>query len=56
MSSRVAARIAVDPMNGILKLIDEKFGTMPIAALEDKRARGEFKTFRGVIFCHAPHG
>jgi integrase len=30
-----------------LKLIDERFGTMPIAAIEDKRARGEFKTFRG---------
>jgi integrase len=32
-----------------LKLIDAKFGTMPIAALEDKRARGEFKTFRGMF-------
>src|ERR1700693_2055935 len=32
-----------------LKLIDAKFGTMPIAALEDRRARGEFKTFRGVF-------
>jgi integrase len=30
-----------------LKRIDAKFGTMPIAALEDVRARGEFKTFRG---------
>lgn len=30
-----------------LGLIDAKFGTMPIAAIEDKRARGEFKTFRG---------
>ena len=33
--------------NRYLKLIDGKFGTMPIAAIEDKRARGEFKTFRG---------
>jgi integrase len=32
-----------------LKLIDAKFGTMPIAALEDRRARGEFKTFRGTF-------
>ena len=32
-----------------LKLIDAKFGTMPIAAIEDKRARGEFKTFRGTF-------
>jgi integrase len=30
-----------------LRLIDAKFGTMPIAAVEDKRARGEFKAFRG---------
>jgi integrase len=30
-----------------LKLIEGKFGTMPIAAIEDKRARGEFKMFRG---------
>lgn len=30
-----------------LKLISAKFGTMPTAAIEDKRARGEFKTFRG---------
>jgi len=33
--------------NQYLKLIDGKFGTMPIAAIEDKRARGEFKMFRG---------
>jgi integrase len=32
-----------------LKLIDAKFGTMPIAAIEDIRARGEFKTFRGTF-------
>jgi hypothetical protein len=32
-----------------LKLIDAKYGTMPLAALEDKRARGEFKTFRGTF-------
>jgi hypothetical protein len=37
------ARRAYD---GYLKLIDARFGTMPIAALEDKKARGEFKTFR----------
>jgi hypothetical protein len=29
-----------------LKLIERKYGTMPIGALEDKRARGEFKSFR----------
>lgn len=29
-----------------LPLIEKKFGTMPIAALEDKRARGDFKEFR----------
>jgi hypothetical protein len=28
------------------KLIDAKFGSMPIAALEDRRARGDFKAFR----------
>jgi integrase len=32
-----------------LGLIEAKFGTMPIAAIEDKRARGEFKTFRGTF-------
>jgi integrase len=32
-----------------LKLIEKKFGTMPIAAIEDKRARGEFKAFRGTF-------
>lgn len=32
-----------------LALIDKKFGTMPIAAVEDKRARGEFKTWRGTF-------
>jgi integrase len=30
-----------------LTLIDARFGTMPIGAVEDKRARGEFKSFRG---------
>jgi len=34
--------------NQYLKLIDGKFGTMPIAAIEDKRARGEFK-IRGEV-------
>lgn len=29
-----------------LKLIDQKFGTMPLGAVEDKRARGEFKDWR----------
>lgn len=33
--------------NRYLALIEARFGTMPIAAIEDKRARGEFKTFRG---------
>ncbi len=33
--------------NRYLKLIEAEFGTMPFAAIEDKRARGEFKTFRG---------
>lgn len=32
-----------------LKLIEGKFGTMPLAAIEDKRARGEFKTWRGTF-------
>jgi integrase len=32
-----------------LNLIDEKFGTMPIEAVEDKRARGDFKTFRNTF-------
>lgn len=32
-----------------LKLIEKKFGTMPILAIEDKRARGEFKAFRGTF-------
>jgi integrase len=32
-----------------LKLIDTRFGTMPIAAIEDKRARGEFKAWRGTF-------
>jgi integrase len=32
-----------------LNLIDARYGTMPLAALEDKRARGEFKTFRGTF-------
>jgi hypothetical protein len=29
-----------------LKLIDAKFGSMPVGALEDRRARGDFKAFR----------
>ena len=29
-----------------LALIEAKFGTMPIGAIEDKRARGDFKAFR----------
>lgn len=29
-----------------LGLIEKKFGTMPTAAIEDKRARGDFKEFR----------
>ena len=29
-----------------LGLIEKKFGTMPIGAVEDKRARGDFKDFR----------
>jgi hypothetical protein len=29
-----------------LKLIEAKFGTMPIAAVEDKSSRGDFKEFR----------
>ncbi len=29
-----------------LKLIEHEFGTMPIAAIEDRRARGKFKTWR----------
>jgi integrase len=32
--------------DGYLKLIEAKFGSMPIGALEDKRARGDFKEFR----------
>ena len=32
--------------DGYLKLIEVKFGSMPIGALEDKRARGDFKEFR----------
>lgn len=32
-----------------LVLIEKKFGTMPIGAIEDKRARGEFKTWRGTF-------
>jgi integrase len=32
-----------------LNLIDGKFGTMPIGALEDRRARGDFKSFRGTF-------
>lgn len=30
-----------------LKLIEAEFGSMPLGAVEDKRARGEFKKFRG---------
>jgi hypothetical protein len=29
-----------------LKLIEEEFGTMPVAAIEDRRARGKFKAWR----------
>ena len=32
--------------DGYLKLIEAKFGSMPIGALEDKRVRGDFKEFR----------
>jgi integrase len=32
--------------DGYLKLIEAKFGSMPIGALEDRRARGDFKEFR----------
>jgi hypothetical protein len=32
--------------DGYLKLVETKFGSMPIVALEDKRARGDFKEFR----------
>lgn len=32
--------------NLYLALIEKKFGLMPIAAIEDKRARGDFKEFR----------
>lgn len=32
-----------------LVLIEKKFGTMPIAAVEDKKARGAFKSFRGTF-------
>jgi hypothetical protein len=31
--------------DGYLKLIEAKFGTMPIGAVEDRRARGDFKDF-----------
>lgn len=32
-----------------LKLIEEKFGTMPLSIVEDKRARGEFKAWRDTM-------
>jgi len=32
-----------------LKLIDAEFGLMPIGALEDRRARGDFKAFRNTF-------
>jgi integrase len=35
--------------SGYLKLIEAKFGSMPIGALEDKRARGDFKEFRDLF-------
>ena len=35
---------------GYLKLIEAKFGSMPIGALEDKRVRGDFKEFRDSFF------
>ena len=32
-----------------LKMIEDEFGTMPVAALEDKRARGKFKEWRDTM-------
>jgi len=32
--------------DGYLKLIEARFGAMPIGAVEDRRARGDFKDFR----------
>jgi integrase len=32
-----------------LKLIEEEFGAMPLAAVEDKRARGKFKAWRDTM-------
>jgi integrase len=32
-----------------LKLIEEEFGTMPLAAVEHRKARGEFKTWRDTM-------
>jgi integrase len=32
-----------------LALIEAKFGTMPIGAIEDRRARGDFKAFRNTF-------
>ena len=39
--------------DGYLKLVEAKFGSMPIGALEDKRARGDFKEFRD-LFSNTP--
>ena len=32
-----------------LKMIEDEFGTMPVAAVEDKRARGKFKEWRDTM-------
>jgi hypothetical protein len=32
-----------------LALIEAKFGAMPVAAIEDRRARGDFKAFRNTF-------
>jgi hypothetical protein len=37
-----------------LALIEARFGTMPIGAIEDRRARGDFKAFRNT-FTSTPH-
>jgi hypothetical protein len=41
--------------DGYLKLIEVTFGSTPIGALEDKRARGDFKEFV-IILRHAAQG
>jgi hypothetical protein len=39
-----------------LTMIEDEFGTMPVAAVEDKRARGKFKEWRDTMvpqqWCH----